>query len=304
MDKLKVTVITPAYNRSHTLPRVYESLKNQTFKYFKWIIMDDGSTDDTEEVVSMFLAENVFEIEYRKNENAKKFYTVFKAVETVKTDYFTILDSDDAYLCDALEILVNEADMLDRTEFISVIGHSEDENGKIFGTLFPNNGFDGSILEMRYKYNVKGDKNGLFITAPYQEYLKNFNYESYKNKYAPQKIFFNIYDGNGMKTRFINQIIRVYFYDISDQGSMSNERVKCSSYPGLKDGHLSFLNSYAGQLWGYPVALLRNIAGYVFYSVLLNEGFIKSVSRIKPGFIKLGASFLYPLVYLYARIKN
>ena len=56
----KITIITPTYNRAHTLSRVYDSLKNQTFKDFKWIIIDDGSTDDTENLVKSFQAENIF----------------------------------------------------------------------------------------------------------------------------------------------------------------------------------------------------------------------------------------------------
>src|SRR5690606_724096 len=226
MSPNKITVITPTYNRAHTLKRAYESLKRQSFKDFKWLIADDGSTDDTGKLVDDFVSEGILKIEYKKYENSKKFYTVFKAIETVKTDYFTILDSDDAYTPHALGTLVNEANKLNPTEFISVIGHSEDENGNLYGTAFPNAGFDGSILEMRYKLKVKGDKNGLFITEPYLKYLNNFDYEIYKGKYAPQKIFFNIYDAEKMKTRFINKVIRIYHYDVTDTESMSNERVR------------------------------------------------------------------------------
>ena len=64
MNEVKITIITPSYNRAHTLPRVYDSLKNQTFKDFKWIIMDDGSTDNTKEIVEHFKSEGLIDIEY------------------------------------------------------------------------------------------------------------------------------------------------------------------------------------------------------------------------------------------------
>lgn len=88
----KITIITPTFNRAHTLPRVYDSLLKQTFKNFKWVIIDDGSTDETETVVKTFIDENKINIQYTKNENAKKFYTVFKGIENVSTPYFSIMD--------------------------------------------------------------------------------------------------------------------------------------------------------------------------------------------------------------------
>lgn len=304
MRDYKITVVTPTYNRAHTLRRAYESLKRQTFRDFKWLIMDDGSTDKTEDLIQEFQAENEIEIEYRKNENAKKFYTVFKAIESVETDYFAILDSDDAYPDDGLEILFTEAENLDKTKFISVIGHSIDENGKIYGDLFPNEGFDGSVLEMRYKYKINGDKNGLFITQPYQKYLKEFDFEFYKGKYAPQKIFFQIYDGAGMKTRFINKTIRIYYQDLNDVNSMSADRVKSSSYLGLRDGHLSFINSYRNKFWEYPIPFVRNLLGYESYAILKGDSLKETISSINSNSVKFISLLLYPLSFIYVKLKS
>ena len=63
MDK-KIIVITPTFNRAHTLERVYQSLRNQTFKSFKWLVMDDGSTDDTKILIDRLKGENIIDIEY------------------------------------------------------------------------------------------------------------------------------------------------------------------------------------------------------------------------------------------------
>jgi len=60
----RFTVFTPTYNRAHTLPRVYESLKHQTFRDFEWLIVDDGSTDNTKELVEVWQKENLFPIRY------------------------------------------------------------------------------------------------------------------------------------------------------------------------------------------------------------------------------------------------
>ena len=300
MRETKITIVTPTYNRAHTLPRVYESLKNQTFKDFKWIIMDDGSTDNTKEVVQTFQQENLIDIEYFWNENAKKFYTVFEGVNKVKTDYFVILDSDDAYVNDGLQKMYNIISQLDDL-FISATFNSQFPNGELVGTEFPEN-LEGSILEMRYKYQIRGDKHTIFKTKKYLDYLSKFDYEYYKHKYAPQKIFFNIYDGNGELSKFVNEKIRIYYQDENDLASMSNDRVKPTSYIGLMEGHKSFLNSYGYQLLKYPKALLRNLVGYQVYSILLNKNLLQINKELKH--FKILSMLFYFVSVLYTKTKN
>jgi glycosyltransferase involved in cell wall biosynthesis len=260
--------------------------------------MDDGSTDNTKEIVEQFQAENIFPIEYFYNENAKKFYTTFKGIEKVVSPFFTILDSDDAYVDNGLEIMYDEISKLSEQEYISATFNSIYPDGKLVGTLFTE-GLSGSILEMRYKYKVKGDKHTIFLTKKYLNYLKEFDYSNYKGKYAPQKIFFNIYDGKGEKSKFINKSIRIYYQDLDDAQSMSQDRVKPSSYFGLKEGHLSFLNSYGSQLFAYPKALLRNLVGYQFYSFKNKDCVFKILSRPKNLVIKTLGLFLLPLSFVY-----
>ena len=303
MSEIKISIVTPSYNRAHTLSRVYESLKNQTFKDFKWIIMDDGSTDNTSELVKSFQAENLFEIDYFWNENQHKFITVFEGIKKVTSNYFMIVDSDDSYPNNALQNLFDEVEKItNQDEFISVMGLSQYTDGKIVGHQYPNNGFDGSIFDMRYKYKVRGDKFGIFITKTYQQLLKNFDYSPYKNKgYIPQAVFFNTYDANGLKTRFVNKVVRNYHLDDDDANSVSNTRFTGKNTFGLMEGYRSFLNSYGSKLFGYPKALIRNLVGYHIYSLINNRSF----SEINNGLtnFKLLSILIYPLSYLYYKLK-
>ena len=303
MSEVKISIVTPSYNRAHTLSRVYESLKNQTFKDFKWIIMDDGSTDNTSELVKSFQAENLFEIDYFWNENQHKFITVFEGIKKVSSNYFMIVDSDDSYPNNALQNLFDEVEKItNQDEFISVMGLSQYTDGKIVGHQYPNNGFDGSIFDMRYKYKVRGDKFGIFITKTYQQLLKNFDYSPYKNKgYIPQAVFFNTYDANGLKTRFVNKVVRNYHLDDDDANSVSNTRFTGKNTFGLMEGYRSFLNSYGSKLFGYPKALIRNLVGYHIYSLINNRSF----SEINNGLtnFKLLSTLIYPLSYLYYKLK-
>ncbi|MDR0306120.1 MAG: glycosyltransferase family 2 protein [Chitinispirillales bacterium] len=98
-----VTVFTPTYNRKHTLKRAFESLQRQTFLDFIWLIVDDGSTDDTNELVEEFKKEAVFPIEYYYKENGGKHTAYNFSHEFVKTEYRITLDSDDELPDNTLE---------------------------------------------------------------------------------------------------------------------------------------------------------------------------------------------------------
>ncbi len=302
MNSPKITVVTPTYNRAHTITRTYESLKQQSFKDFKWIIMDDGSTDGTKELVELFKNENIIDIDYFWNENQHKFITVFEGIKKVTSPYFMILDSDDTYPKNSMEILVEESDKIkNQDDYIGIIGHSADENGNIVGVKFPIE-FDGSIFDMRYKYKVRGDKNGIFFTKTYHRYLDKFDYEKYRGKgYIPQTVFFNIYDSEGIKTRFINKIVRNYHLDEADQQSVSNTRWIGKNTFGLMEGYRSFLNCYHKQLKNYPKTLIKNLVGYQTYSLINN----KNLSDINKGItnFKILSTLIYPLTLIYAKTR-
>ncbi|MFV0207702.1 glycosyltransferase [Empedobacter falsenii] len=303
MNEVKITIITPSYNRAHTLPRVYDSLKNQTFKDFKWIIMDDGSTDNTKEIVEHFKSEGLIDIEYFWNENQHKFITVFEGIKKVTSPYFMILDSDDSYPIDSFQILFDEAEQIqNQEEYISVIGLSQFEDGRIVGHKYPNNGFDGSIFDMRYKYKVRGDKNGIFITKTYQQLLINFDYSIYQGKgYIPQAVFFNTYDANGVKTRFVNKVVRNYHLDEADEHSVSNTRWTGKNTFGLMEGYKSFLNSYGTKLFHYPKTLIRNLVGYQIYA-MINHRNLSEINKELKHF-KMLSILIYPLSFVYYKLK-
>jgi len=301
----KITVITPTYNRAHTLNRVYESLKKQVFKNFVWIIMDDGSTDNTQELVNKFSNENLIEIKYFQGKNRHKFITVFEGIKKVKTPYFVIIDSDDSWPQDSFEILYEEVSKIkNQDQFIGVIGHSVDTQGNLVGNLFPGDGFTGSILEMRYKYKVRGDKNGIFITKSYLKELDKYDYSIYENKgYIPQSVFFTTYDSQGIKTKFINKVIRIYHKDDNDSKSISNTRWKGKNIFGLREGYKAMLNNYNYQLFAYPKTLVRNLIGFQFYSFLNNKTLTSNITSIKNPIIKIISVFALPFSYIYY-LKN
>lgn len=95
MMNKKITIFTPTYNRSYTLTKLYESLKRQTSKNFVWSIVDDGSTDDTKNLIESFQKENCIEIHYLFQQNRGKHVAVNLGLRNAETDFFCVIDSDD-----------------------------------------------------------------------------------------------------------------------------------------------------------------------------------------------------------------
>ena len=105
-DKKILTIITPSYNRAHTLPKVYESLKKQTSKNFIWLVVDDGSTDDTENLIKGIIEESFIEVKYIKKQNGGKGSAINIGLDNLHTELVTCLDSDDLLYQTAVENII------------------------------------------------------------------------------------------------------------------------------------------------------------------------------------------------------
>ncbi|MDO4763192.1 MAG: glycosyltransferase family A protein [Flavobacteriaceae bacterium] len=110
---MKFTIFTPTYNRAHTLPRLYESLKKQSNKDFEWLVVDDGSTDNTEELIQKYIGENPFPIQYHKQENQGKHIAINSSLELAKGEYWITIDSDDYITGDCIEVCHSLAQKID-----------------------------------------------------------------------------------------------------------------------------------------------------------------------------------------------
>ncbi|MBO5889770.1 MAG: glycosyltransferase family 2 protein, partial [Clostridia bacterium] len=99
-----ITIFTPTYNRCDLLMKLYESIKNQTVKDIEWIIVDDGSSDDTPNIIdNLIKEENEFEIKYFYKENHGRHTAINRGVEEASGEYFMLVDSDDFLPSNAVE---------------------------------------------------------------------------------------------------------------------------------------------------------------------------------------------------------
>lgn len=202
------TVFTPTYNRAHILPRVYESLKRQTFRDFEWLIVDDGSTDETRNIVANFQTQAHFPVRYIWQEHGHKKKAFNRGVKEARGELFLTWDSDDEAIPEALEIFQKhwmEIPPEQRDGFVGVCAHCMDKQGKLVGSRFPTDKFDSDSLELRYRYGVTGEKWGFSRT----EVLRQFPFPEDVEGHVPEGVVWSAI-ARHYKTRFINQVLRIY----------------------------------------------------------------------------------------------
>lgn len=165
-----ITVVTPAYNRGKILQNLYQSLKNQTTKEFIWLVVDDGSTDDTEALVMGYQEEASFQVNYVKKENGGKHTALNVAIEQVKTELFFIVDSDDILTSDAIETVLSDWEHK-RDDTLCGLSYLRGfDAAAVIGDSFPNDGERDTFISMRYNRGVGGDKAEVWVTGCLKEF--------------------------------------------------------------------------------------------------------------------------------------
>ena len=169
---MKLTVLTPTYNRCDLLEKLYNSLENQTVKNFVWMIVDDGSSDKTECMVSTFVKEASFPVEYIKKKNGGKHTALNIGISNVTTELVIVVDSDDTLTPNAVEIVLkihkkfNKCSAICGYSFLRVF-----PDGKINGQVFPKDRWISSYIEARINSNdIYSDKAEVFFSSILKKY--------------------------------------------------------------------------------------------------------------------------------------
>lgn len=164
-----LTIFTPAYNRAHTLVRTYKSLCNQICKDFEWLIIDDGSTDNTAELVQKWINEADFKIRYIYQENQGMHGAHNTAYKNITTELNTCIDSDDYMPNDAVENIITFWKNNKTEKYAGFIGLDQREDGSIIGTLFPSEMKETTLMDF-YADGGRGDKKLVYRTEVIKKY--------------------------------------------------------------------------------------------------------------------------------------
>lgn len=203
------TVFTPSFNRASFLPKVYECLSQQSFKDFEWLIVDDGSTDGTEELVRGWCNEKRLDIAYYHQANQGKHVAFNRGVELARGALFLPLDSDDTCTPDAIERLLHNWYQIpegQRDLFSGITCLCKDEHGCTVGSPFPADVMDGYPVEFLASHRITGEKWGFCRL----DVLRAFPFpENAGERFVPEGLVWNRI-GKQFKMRFINEALRIY----------------------------------------------------------------------------------------------
>ena len=211
-----MTVFTPTYNRAYCLTRLFNSLVKQTYKDFEWVIVDDGSTDNTEDLVESFRKQRVdFPIVYKKTKNGGKHRAINSGMELVNGDMILLMDSDDWLREDALELVIKIDDSIpeeDKCKYVGIQGLCVHTDGKVVGKTFNGSHVDCTAIECR-KYNIFGDKAEIYYT----KVLKQYPFpEIDGEKFLTERLVWNKIAKDGYLIRYFNE--GIYFCEYLEDG--------------------------------------------------------------------------------------
>ena len=262
------TVFTPTFNRAHTLGRVYESLVRQTVRDFEWVIVDDGSTDDTRALIEGLRPGAAFPIRYEYQVNQGKNAAFNAGVRLTQGELFVPLDSDDELLPDGLQTLLDAWHRCPRAErhnFSGVTGLCVDVKGNIVGDKFPHSPLDSNTLEAIYRFKIRGEKQGFIRTAV----LREFPFPAVEGaKYIPETVIWTAI-GRKYTTRFINDAVRIYH---QDTGNQITTRHAAAHAHGKVFWYRSVLNDQIDYFRLAPTQFLGAAVYYVRFSMHIGKG--------------------------------
>lgn len=225
----EITILTPTYNRKKTLGKLYSSLLKQTEKDFSWFIVDDGSTDGTEELVEEWKREKEIDIFYQRQENGGKHRALNAGIKEIKSCLTFIVDSDDYLPEDSIRIILEyHGRYADTPEICGYSFLRFYSDGKVNTAYFPQNEEIDTFLQVRINGGIGGDKAEVFFT----DLLKQYPFPEFPGeKFLPEDI---VWMRMSEKYRMVHINECVYICDYLEGGlTKSGRRMKARSPKGM-----------------------------------------------------------------------
>lgn len=295
MFNYRFSVFTPVFNRADTIHRVFESLDKQTFKNFELIIINDGSTDNSHDVIKHLIKTAKFKVVYVNNKlNQHKMACFFQAINIAQGEFLLTLDSDDACSNEALatfdsiyESLSNEKKNI-LSGMTSLCMNSDNE---IIGDKFPQDIYFSNSFKQSALYPRAAERWGFVKT----EILKNIkiNNNMFSKGLIPEGLIWEFISFLGYETCYVNKALRVYFFDANNRLSIRNHRE--NSF-GMAIFSVSVLNWFSKKyLLKYPQYFLKRIYTLLRASKYLDYDLKTYLHSINNYLIKIIIILAWPL---------
>ena len=288
-----ITVFTPTYNRGYCLHLGYEALKRQTNRNFKWLIIDDGSTDNTKELIDTWIAESAFEIEYHYQENGGMHAGYNTAYELIETELNVCVDSDDYLTDDAIEKILRFWERNRNEKYAGIVGLDATKDGAVLWQRFPKELNSVTLEDLAYKHKLPGDRKLIYRTEVVKEYGK---YPTYKGEsFVPLSTLFLQIDKD-YEMLCLNEVLCIVEY--MEDGSTRNifrqykRHAKGFRYSRIIEMKYS----------SYSIVKIKAIVHFISCNMFLKDyRFFKDNECKKLTFLLLPFGFL---LHLYVQYKN
>jgi glycosyltransferase involved in cell wall biosynthesis len=305
-EQTLITVFTATYNRAHTLHRVFESLRAQTLRDFEWLVIDDGSTDGTQKLVTGWARAADFPIRYLRQDHAGKHFGHNRALVEARGRFFVVLDSDDAFVPDALEKLARLWDTIpecERHSFYSVGGLCRDQNGAIVGDRVPTDPFDADLREMTYVHGIFGEK----VILAQTDVLRRYPFPEIPGTYVPEGLVW-LDIAKNFKTRWSNEVVRIYYVNDPETGTTVTQRGSRGHHAlGRWYFYIWLLNNDLEYFAGAPLPFVKAAARLPVVGWLSGQTLRQSFMSLKSGGAKLLLLATLPLsalLYVVERVRS
>ena len=291
--KYRITLFTPTYNRAYIIEKLYRSLQRQTFTDFEWLVVDDGSADNTKQLFEVWMQEeNPFPIRYYQQKNGGKCRAINRGLELAQGELFFTMDSDDYLTDDALEKVDRWEKNLPKNEkFCAIVG-----NRGYTPDVTPNTPFEGEFLDgnsFDHYTVIDGERALIFYTDIHRKYL----YPEFPGEnFMTEAVTWNRMAHDGYKVRFYNDIIWIYEY-LEDGLTKAGESIfyrNPRGYGLFFREKIQFLNYSLREKWDLRISFIINV-GEMYPTKLVAEAIglpvavvaaMKAVRNLKHGILR------------------
>ena len=291
---MKLSILTATYNRGKYLQKLYNSIK-ENLKYnlnCEWIIIDDGSNDDTKQYVKKFIDENIVHIIYYYQKNNGKMSAINEAVKLATGNLIVDCDSDDYFVPDAFQKIEKNANkLLENENLYAMVFLKKENDGKISGKEFRNQEQVTSMFDLYFKDDIQGEKIIVFNSKIRKMY---FHKLEHNEKFVTESRMYHQMDEK-YKVLAVNEVIEQGSYIDGGYTKNISKTFKESPFGYYMYFKEILSKNMNGVLFGKRLYALKH---YILFSYLTNNKFDDSFMKDK-----LNKS-LYRLLYVPGIVKS
>jgi glycosyltransferase involved in cell wall biosynthesis len=291
----KFTVFTPCYNSEKFLHRVFDSLQNQTFRNFEWIVINDASLDNTHELLERLIKKANFPINYIRNQKNLMLSINYNiAIREARGAFFMPIGHDDAFIPETLETYFNYWERYGSDVFSGITCLCQDQFGNLIGDKFPASPYFSNYFDIVYNRKIKGEKCGIIRTDVIKRFLLPEDVDVYVSEGL---IWLNI--GKEFKTIFLNEIIRTYYVNEIEHRSLSWILKNKVQYPqGQKYLSLQMINTFHKLINHNYIIKVKDYINYIRMSLFVGISPSKMLKEILLISKKTILCILFPIGFL------